>query len=353
MIGSSAVSLGVLLGTFMGGMCLGSLLLPRLVSASWHPLRVYARWNWGSASACRPGAALRSALSRRSVCRHLRCTAGWAFSSRAWSPAVCLLPPTILMGATLPAIARWVEATPQGISWLGFFYGGNIAGAVLGCLLAGFYLLRVYDMAVATYVAAAINAHVAAGALLIAQRIRIQSRQSNSAPLTDACRRPFRNPQSEFRTCPWSICVSPSPASARSARSRLDAALVAADRRHRLYVLDHPGRVPDRPGPRQQLWLRSRPRARAPRLALGVCQLLLAAAIAWSAYHAGAIAPLLADRPVAGTQTSGTTFSSTCSAACGPSCRPPASGARAFRWRWPAAASLRESGFRVQHSAPR
>src|ERR1700752_4047399 len=41
-IGSSAVSLGVLLGTFMGGMCLGSLLLPRLVSASHHPLRVYA-----------------------------------------------------------------------------------------------------------------------------------------------------------------------------------------------------------------------------------------------------------------------------------------------------------------------
>ena len=28
-IGSSVVSLGILLGTFMGGMCLGSLLLPR------------------------------------------------------------------------------------------------------------------------------------------------------------------------------------------------------------------------------------------------------------------------------------------------------------------------------------
>src|SRR5881296_1902716 len=41
-IGSSAVSLGVLLGTFMGGMCLGSLLLPRLISARHHPLRVYA-----------------------------------------------------------------------------------------------------------------------------------------------------------------------------------------------------------------------------------------------------------------------------------------------------------------------
>src|SRR6516162_3834292 len=30
-IGSSAVSLGVLLATFMGGMCLGSLLIPRLI----------------------------------------------------------------------------------------------------------------------------------------------------------------------------------------------------------------------------------------------------------------------------------------------------------------------------------
>src|SRR3954453_2107204 len=41
-IGSSAVSLGVLLGTFMGGMCLGSIVLPRLISARHHPLRVYA-----------------------------------------------------------------------------------------------------------------------------------------------------------------------------------------------------------------------------------------------------------------------------------------------------------------------
>src|SRR5690349_4546133 len=40
-IGSSTVSLGVLLGTFMGGMCLGSLLLPRYVAATHHPLRIY------------------------------------------------------------------------------------------------------------------------------------------------------------------------------------------------------------------------------------------------------------------------------------------------------------------------
>src|SRR5688572_13552540 len=42
-LGSSAISLGVLLGTFMGGMCLGSLLLPKFVPASRHPVRVYAQ----------------------------------------------------------------------------------------------------------------------------------------------------------------------------------------------------------------------------------------------------------------------------------------------------------------------
>ena len=42
-IGSTAVSLGVLLATFMGGLCLGSLALPRVARArDVHPLRVYA-----------------------------------------------------------------------------------------------------------------------------------------------------------------------------------------------------------------------------------------------------------------------------------------------------------------------
>src|SRR6266852_4585694 len=45
--GSSSISLGILLGTFMGGMCLGSLLLPRLISPREHPLRVYAYLELG------------------------------------------------------------------------------------------------------------------------------------------------------------------------------------------------------------------------------------------------------------------------------------------------------------------
>src|ERR671925_232813 len=49
-IGSTAISLGVLLATFMGGLCLGSLALPRILSARQeHPLRVYAKVELGVA----------------------------------------------------------------------------------------------------------------------------------------------------------------------------------------------------------------------------------------------------------------------------------------------------------------
>src|SRR5471032_369630 len=165
LIGSTAVSLGVLLGTFMGGMCLGSLLLPRFVSSGRHPLRVYAMLEIGVAVI---GLLM---LAGMPLVERIYTSFGHGFHGiflRAVVSAICLLPPTLLMGATLPAIARWVQVTPQGVSWLGFFYGGNIAGAVCGCLLAGFYLLRVHDMAVATYAAATLNVVVAFFAFFLA-----------------------------------------------------------------------------------------------------------------------------------------------------------------------------------------
>ena len=159
-IGSSAVSMGVLLGTFMGGMCLGSYLLPRYIGRDSHPLRIYAYLELGIAL-CGVVILLGMPLLN-SVYVTVSGGAGvLGIIMRGVAAAICLLPPTLLMGATLPAISRWVESTPEGVSWLGFFYGGNIAGGVLGSLLAGFYLLRVYDLAVATSVAVALNVTVA------------------------------------------------------------------------------------------------------------------------------------------------------------------------------------------------
>ena len=41
-VGASTISLGVLLATFMGGMCIGSIGLSKLISEQPHPLKVYA-----------------------------------------------------------------------------------------------------------------------------------------------------------------------------------------------------------------------------------------------------------------------------------------------------------------------
>ena len=166
-IGSSAISLGVLLGTFMGGMCLGSLLLPRYIGNDQHPLRVYAYLEIGIGVF---GLLILWGMPLLASAYTSVGTTGIAgLLLRGVAAAICLLPPTLLMGATLPAISRWVKSTPEGMSWMGFFYGGNIAGGVTGCLLAGFYLLRVHDMGVATYVAVVLNAIVATIALMLAR----------------------------------------------------------------------------------------------------------------------------------------------------------------------------------------
>ena len=167
-VGSSAISIGVLLATFMGGMCVGSFGLARVVSTREHPLRVYALLEAGI------GAFGLVVLWLLPHVGGLYTAIGGpgmlGVAVRALFCALFLLPPTIMMGATLPAISRWVETTPRGVSWLGFFYGGNTLGAVLGCLLTGFYLLRVHDVAIATYAAVGLNTLVAAAGLVLATR---------------------------------------------------------------------------------------------------------------------------------------------------------------------------------------
>ena len=117
-IGSSAISLGILLATFMGGLCLGSYFLPRLTRPDQHPLRVYGAIEfgigvfgllvlWGLPIVDRfyvagvqggmPGMMMRGLLA-----------------------ALMLLPPTFLMGASLPAISRFIASTRRGVTWWGW-----------------------------------------------------------------------------------------------------------------------------------------------------------------------------------------------------------------------------------------
>lgn len=179
-IGSTAISLAVLLATFMGGLCLGSLALPRIRAASdRHPLFVYAVVEAGIGFF-----GLLALIGMPLIDRIYVAAVGHGMPAvffRAAICAVCLLPPTFLMGASLPAASRWVKATTRGVSMLGLLYGANIAGAVFGCLLAGFYLLRVFNLATATCAAAAINALVAFVSYMLSKTTPARSDDESSA----------------------------------------------------------------------------------------------------------------------------------------------------------------------------
>ena len=266
-IGSSAASLGLLLAAYMGGLCAGSALLARFVTPERHPLRVYAVLEAGI------GVLGLAVLFGVPLVGHLYAAGPAGLITRALVAAVCLVPPTLLMGASLPAIARWVGATASGVSRMGFLYSANIAGAVAGCLIAGFYLLRVYDMAVTTYAAAALNAAVSLTALLLANSRR-------ATPLFPSAKGAAALPKTNL------VCA----AIALSGLTALGAEVVWT----RLLSLLL--------GPTVYtfsiilavfllgLWAGSSAgsslarRLEQPRLALAGCQILLAGALAWTAY---------------------------------------------------------------------
>jgi spermidine synthase len=271
-IGSSSISLGILLGTFMGGMCLGSLLLPRLIPAREHPLRVYAALEAGIgilAIAILAGMPLVGGIYTAWAGEGI---AGIVF--RAIIAGICLLPPTILMGATLPAISRWVKATPDGVAWLGFFYGGNIAGGVVGSLVAGFYLLRMFDVATATAAAVVLNLAVAAIAFVL-------SRKTEYVPdvVLDYATSPRRGVGSVY------IAIALSGMTALSAEvvwTRLlslhfGATVYTFSLILAVFLLGL--------GIGSTIGAAIAGSAASPRRALGWCQLLLCGAVAWSAYQ--------------------------------------------------------------------
>ncbi len=270
-IGSTAVSLGVLLATFMGGLCLGSLILPRITRArGMHPLRVYAFLELGigacgilalvviplldSVYVAAVGHGMPAILFRGLIC------------------AICLMPPTMLMGASLPAAARWVESTQEGVSWLGLLYGGNTAGAVFGCLLAGFYLLRVFDLTVATLVAAAINGIVGLAALWLI------GKTATATPAPDTLPAPAMGPW------PIYVTIAISGATALGAEvvwTRLLGLLLGATVYTFSIILAVFLVGIGIGSAAASALLRGSVR---PRVAIGICQLLLAGAVAWTAY---------------------------------------------------------------------
>jgi spermidine synthase len=281
-IGSSAVSLGLLLAAYMGGLCLGSAALPRLVSARKNPLRVYASLELGIGAFGIIALFGVPLVGRIYVAGATPGLAGMLL--RGVVAAACLLPPTVLMGASFPAISRWMETrttATTSVSWLGLLYSANIAGAVIGCGVAGFYLLRVHDIAFATYAAAAINCGVALLALGLAALTEYRGAGA-SASL------PVRRADGAVRVY---VAIAISGMTALGAEvvwTRLLSLLLGPT----VYTFSIILGVF-----LLGLWAGSSAgsflarRVRDPRLALGACQMLLAVAIAWTAWTVANVLP--------------------------------------------------------------
>ena len=280
-LGSTAISLGVLLASFMGGLCLGSYFLPRYADKRTHPLRVYAAIELGI-GAC--GLLVLWLLPLMARIYFASEAAGLpSMLLRGLLAALCLLPPTILMGASLPAISRFVKASPRAASLWGWLYAGNTLGAVVGALTAAFVLLRLFDVGVASYAAVAINVIVALASWKLAQRAPM----AESAPAAPA-------PANDTGEALWPVTLT----IALSGMTALGAEVVWT----RLLGMMFAGTVYAFAiilavfliGMAAGSFLVAFVlRIVRPRLALAVSQLLLAGAIAWAAYMISVVLPIL------------------------------------------------------------
>ena len=91
----------------MGGMCLSSAFFARVVAARHHPLRVYALLELGIGVFGLLELFGVPLVGRLYVAGASEGMIG--LTLRGIVAGVCLLPPTMLMGASLPAISRWAQ----------------------------------------------------------------------------------------------------------------------------------------------------------------------------------------------------------------------------------------------------
>ncbi|HWY60551.1 MAG TPA: fused MFS/spermidine synthase [Rhizomicrobium sp.] len=283
-IGSTSVSLGVLLASFMGGLCLGSYLLPRFADEKLHPLRVYAAIELGIA-AC--GLLVLWLLPLMDQVYFAGVQVGVpSLLLRGVLAALCLLPPTFLMGASLPAISRFVRSSPRAAALWGWLYAGNTLGAVAGALVAAFVLLRLFDVAVASYAAVAINLLVAVASLRLART----TPHAVAAPGNDNVVNLGRG--SGEPLWPVTLTIALSGATALGAEvvwTRLLGMMFAATVYAFAIILAVflAGMAAGSLIAALVLrWVR-------PRIALGICQILLAGAIAWAAIMIDKVLPFM------------------------------------------------------------
>src|SRR3954451_4777760 len=171
--GASTAASAAVLAIFMGGLGAGGILIGERVERSKNPLAVYGGLEIGVAIS----AGLTPLLFFAVRAAYLAMGGSFGMPGFLVAPirlllaALVLAIPTILMGGTLPAVARAAESDDDAErSSVAVLYGMNTLGAVAGTLVSTFFLLEHFGNRYTLLSAALLNAFVGLTALLMADR---------------------------------------------------------------------------------------------------------------------------------------------------------------------------------------
>lgn len=152
--GTTATAVGTIIAAFMSGLAVGSWLLGKTADRSPNPLRLYAYLEIGVGLAAL-GAHL---ILDRLTPVYLAVYEMFGRSDLALGLARFILVfcvvmvPTMLMGATLPVLSRFVLTHLSAVGAdLSALYAINTVGAVAGTTVTGFYLVGVYGIHLTVY----------------------------------------------------------------------------------------------------------------------------------------------------------------------------------------------------------
>ena len=171
--GNTTQAVATIVTAFLACLGLGSLLGGRLADRTSRPLPLYGALELGIA-ACglvlpfvfgRLGDVYRGAYGQLLENPAQLTAVRFALAFAAVAPA------TLLMGMTLPVLARHlVRSLEETGHRLGELYAANTLGAMAGTLLAGFLLIEFLGLQLTSYVAVLLNLLAGAVALLLARR---------------------------------------------------------------------------------------------------------------------------------------------------------------------------------------
>lgn len=158
-IGVTSYAHTIVLATFMGGLAFGNTLFGRLIDRKANPLRLYGILELGIGVYAAFFPSLFGLLSRVYLAIAVDSPGSyWNTLLKVLLSAVAILPPTVLMGGTLPVLVRFVvRALPELGRSLAFLYFVNSAGAALGCLVAGFWLVASFGLDASMMIGACTN----------------------------------------------------------------------------------------------------------------------------------------------------------------------------------------------------